>query len=75
METRNNETVEKQTADCTGDNSLNEATENEIGYFFMKRGGEVNKKMEEKRKNITHVIGGRAVTEGDILEKNGKLYV
>ena len=68
----------KQTADGTGDNSLNEFTENEGGYFFMKRGGEVNKKMkvvQEKRKNISHVIGGKVVTEDDILEKNEELHV
>ena len=71
----NYEAVEKHTADCTGDNSINnsinEATENDVGDFFMKRGGEVNKKIEvvkKKRRNISHVIGGTAVTEDDILE-------
>ena len=67
----NYETIEKHSTGCTGDNSINEATENEIGDFFMKRGGEVNKKIEvvkKKRRNISHVIGGTAVTEDDILE-------
>ena len=67
----NYETIEKHTTGCTGDNSINEATANEIGDFFMKRGGKVNKKIEfvkKKRRNISHVIGGKAVTEDDILE-------
>ena len=37
----------------------------------MKRGREVNKEIEvvkKKRRNISHVIGGKAVTEDDILE-------
>ena len=53
----NYEAVEKHTADCTGDNTINEASEND---FFMKRGGEVNKKIEvvkKKRRNISNVIG------------------
>ena len=37
------------TAYCTGDNPL-EATENEVGDFFMKGGGEVNKKIEVVKK-------------------------
>lgn len=38
----------------------------------MTKGVEVNKKMEavkKKRRNISHVIGGKAVTEDNILEK------
>ena len=68
----NYEAVEKHTADCTGDNSINEAKENDVGDFFMKRGGEVNKKIEvvkKKKRNSSHVIGGKAVTEDDILER------
>ena len=43
----------------------------------MTKGVEFNKKMEavkKKRRNNSHVIGGKAVTEDNILEKNEKLH-
>ena len=43
----------------------------------MTKGVEFNKKMEavkKKRRNISHVIGGKAVTEDNILGKNEKLH-
>ncbi|XP_061196712.1 uncharacterized protein LOC133204990 [Saccostrea echinata] len=57
---------EKQT-NCTGDSNLSNNED-----FFSKKGGEVQCKIEnlkKKRRNISHVIGGKAVTEDETLGK------
>ena len=38
--------LSRNIADCTGDNSINEATENEVGDFFMKEVEKLTRKLK-----------------------------